>query len=105
MNVKDYWDLGMRIFHFKRKPVLILDTIEKKLCFNTIKPEALTTAQNIPTATDIQWESCRYLSAKEWHGFLIDGQNEQFIKKLIDDFYFTMLATSLKKITDNIHDK
>lgn len=90
IRMKENSDLGIRIFYLKRKPILILDVIENKLCFYSNRPQ---TGQNTKTITEvafeIEWTNCRYLKEYEWRGLKIEEQKVSVIEKLIDEFYFT----------------
>lgn len=87
MKMKAYSDLGVLIFYFKSKPILIIDIKGNKLCFYKINLLASSNIKTVTTAiSTIQWTNCKYLKENEWYGFLIDEQDEQLITKLIDDF-------------------
>ncbi|MNH28884.1 hypothetical protein D3C79_890830 [compost metagenome] len=95
INMKEYSDLGIRIFCFKSRPVLILDITENKLCFYNFKIRHLSNTDTVES--EIQWTSCKYLKENEWYGLNIDHQNDQLMEKLIDDFYSYTSTKSLIK--------
>lgn len=96
ISMKENSDLGIRIFYLNRKPILILNTLENKLCFYNNKRQTLQNTKAIPEkAFEIQWTNCKYLKENEWQGLIIEDQTISFIEKFIDEFYF-MTEKSLK---------